>query len=248
MTIIIPAIAAFLGIILGSFVNVLIFRLPRKEEVALTPSHCPSCQAKLKWFHNIPIASYIILHGKCAFCKNRISPQYPLVELANGLLWLLIFCLAPEPLSFPPLLYALAATVLLAISVIDAKTMTIPDSLNVTLLVIGILINIAVFEWQFTQSALLAFFGLGGFFYLVSAITGGGIGGGDIKLVAVIGLIIGLGGTLIGVLIGMLTFSLVGIILRKRKMAFGPHLSVGFVTAMLYGTQIIEWYLSLFIQ
>jgi leader peptidase (prepilin peptidase)/N-methyltransferase len=143
--------------------------------------------------------------------------------------------------------YAITASVLLAISVIDAKTLTIPNELNAFLLFVGLALNAILRDWQFTQSAILGFLCIGGFFLLVSALTNGGIGGGDIKLVAVMGLILGLTGTIASVMIGMLLFSIVGVALRKRKMAFGPYLAMGFGVGMLYGTEMLRWYYALLI-
>ena len=126
---------ALFGLLVGSFLNVVIFRLPLGQELTKTNSHCFSCGSQIKWYDNIPLVSYILLRGRCRVCKSKISIQYPIVEALNSVLWVLIY--ARYQLSIETLIYCIMTSVLLALAVIDLKTFEIPRVFNIILVIIG---------------------------------------------------------------------------------------------------------------
>lgn len=131
-------LSALLGAVFGSFLNVVIYRLPLGMSLALPPSHCPVCGEKLKWYHNIPVLSYIFLRGKCAFCKTRISPRYIFVELLNCFLWLICYLLYGNTLfTFTAMIFL---SVLICVFFIDSEHMIIPDSLNIIIALLGLIL------------------------------------------------------------------------------------------------------------
>jgi len=121
-------LSTLLGLMIGSFLNVVIYRVPRGENIAFPGSHCPSCGHKLSWYHNVPVFSWLFLRGKCAFCGEKISAQYPLVELSTAALWLVLFLKLGAVWWYP--FVAASFTALLALSVIDLKYYAVPDSVN----------------------------------------------------------------------------------------------------------------------
>ena len=125
------------GLLIGSFLNVCIFRIPKKESIAFPSSYCPKCKTKLKWYDNIPLLSFIVLRGKCRYCKDKISVQYPLVEFSNAILYLILY--NHFGLSIDFIFYALISSVLVAITFIDLLEMLIPDSLVIIILILSIL-------------------------------------------------------------------------------------------------------------
>ena len=163
------------GLLIGSFLNVVIYRLPKDENIAFPPSSCPSCQARIAWYDNIPLLSYILLRGRCRSCGNRISIQYPLVELANGLLYIRFIRHFGFNIDF--IFYAHMGSVLLAICLIDLKEMIIPDSLVLTILGLSIIHKaINFFVYDINPNILTSLGGLliaGGFFLLIVLLTGG---------------------------------------------------------------------------
>ena len=125
------------GLLIGSFTNVLIYRLPRNENIAFPSSHCPSCKRKLKWYDNIPLLSYIFLRGKCRYCNEKISIQYPIIEIFNGIIYLILANRFGTNIDF--IFYALISSVLLVIALIDIREMIIPDSLVISILLLSVL-------------------------------------------------------------------------------------------------------------
>ena len=196
-TILIPIyIIIFLyGIVVGSFLNVCIYRIPKKENIAIVRSHCMSCNYQLQWYDNIPLFSWIILGGKCRKCKSPISPQYPIVEASNGILWLLIFMVngvftSDMAFNVDSLLYCLLASALLVLSVIDFRTYEIPIGINIFILALGLIMT--VFHYTDWLSHVIGFFAVSIPLYIIILATKGrGIGGGDMKLMAVAGLLLG---------------------------------------------------------
>lgn len=247
LTTLLYSIIFLYGIIIGSFLNVVIYRLPAKENLS-QGSHCTACGYRLRWFDLVPLASYIFLKGSCRKCKSKISLQYPLIELSNGLLYIFIFYMNGFPIT--TVLYCIVATVLLAISIIDFRTYEIPIELNITLLLIG-LIRLGL-DYKNWSLYLIGFFVISMFLYIVYLITKGrGIGGGDIKLMAVCGLILGYKSIILAFIIGCVLASLIHsirMIITKEDhvLAFGPYLSMGVFISMMFGERIIQWYRSLF--
>ncbi|HEX3076747.1 MAG TPA: prepilin peptidase [Lachnospiraceae bacterium] len=235
------------GIIIGSFLNVCIYRIPRKENIVTTPSHCMNCGYQLKWYDLLPLLSFIQIKGRCRSCKTKLSLQYPLVELCNGVLYIIIFL--ANGFHIESVLYCLATSTLLVISFIDFKTFEIPPMCNLIIGVLGIIeLGLHIGDWKLY---IIGFFAVSTFLLLIFWITKGrGIGGGDIKLMAAAGLLLGWKLVIVAFLWGCILGSIIHILRMKisreeNVLAFGPYLSMGVFLAMIYGEQFIDWYLRL---
>lgn len=234
------------GITIGSFLNVVIYRLPLKENIVTTRSHCMKCGYQLKWYDLVPLFSWMVLGGKCRKCKTRISVQYPIVEALNGVLYLVIF--TKFGVSVESLLYCLLFSALLALSVIDFRTYEIPLGINVFILALGILRVMT--DLQNWSLYLIGFPAVSAFLYLLYVVSGGrAIGGGDVKLMAVCGLLLGWKLIILAFLLGCILGSVFHIIRMKvsgegHVLAMGPYLALGVAICVLYGNEMIAWYLG----
>lgn len=246
---ILPYIMVFLyGIVIGSFLNVLIYRIPRKENIVTVRSHCMSCGYQLKWHDLIPLFSWLALGGKCRKCRTRLSVQYPLVEGLNGALYLAVF--ARFGISIESLLYCLLFSTLLALSVIDFRTYEIPVGFNIFILALGLVRVITDYaNWISYVSGLLSV----SVFLLILYYASGGraIGGGDVKLMAACGLLIGWKLIILAFLLGCILGSVVHLARMRisgegHMLAMGPYLSAGVAAAVLCGDWFLEWYLGLY--
>ena len=236
------------GIIIGSFLNVCIYRIPKKENIVTTRSHCMSCGYQLRWYDLIPLFSWLALGGRCRKCKAKISVQYPAIEALNGVLYLIVFL--RYGVSIETLLYCLMASALLALSVIDFRTFEIPLGFNVFIAVLGLVrVLTDLTNWQ---EYAVGFFAVSVVLYIIYVITKGrGIGGGDIKLMAASGLLLGWKCNILAFLLGCIIGSVIHLLRMRftkaeRVLAMGPYLSIGIYISALWGTQLIDWYLSLF--
>lgn len=236
------------GILIGSFLNVCIYRIPKHESIVTVPSHCMSCGYGLKWYDLVPVFSWLCLRGRCRKCKAPVSVQYPLVEAANGILWLLIIFL--RGLSVEGILYCLLASALLVLSVIDFRTYEIPFGINVFIAVLGLVrLCTDLKQWYLY---VIGFFLVSGIFLFVLWVTKGrGIGGGDVKLMAAAGLLLGAPKIFLAMLIGCLLAVVVHPLRMKlsgegHSLAFGPYLAAGILISALAGEPVIAWYLSFF--
>lgn len=245
-TIIATIFAALFGLVIGSFLNVCIYRIPLKEEIVYTRSHCMNCGHQLRWYELIPVLSYLLQRGRCRQCKERISIQYPLVELLNaiGYVWIFLhvgYCLES-------ILYCLATSILIVVAFIDEKTMEIPVSCNYLLALLGVVQLIS--DWTHWWNYILGAVCISGFLLLLYWITKGrGIGGGDIKLMAAGGLLLGAPRIILGFFIGCILASVIHIVRMKiskvgNRLAFGPYLCGGIWIAIIYGNWLIAWYFS----
>lgn len=244
-----PYIFVFLfGSVIGSFLNVCIFRLPEGESIVTGPSHCMSCGQRLKWYDMVPIFSWLALRGRCRFCKAPISPQYPLVEGANGLAWVVVFL----ALGFTPdaLLGALMTSALLVVSVIDARTCEIPRGAVIVIAALGgVHLLFHPRQWL---AFLLGAAAVSGFLLAVLLITGGrGVGGGDVKLMAACGLFLGWKLILLAFFIGCVAGSVIHLLRMRlcgagRVLALGPYLSAGVFVSLLWGGALLSWYFGFF--
>ena len=236
------------GIIIGSFLNVCIYRIPKKENIVTTRSHCMSCGYQLRWYDLIPLFSWLALGGRCRKCKAKISVQYPLIEALNGVLYLIVFL--RYGVSIETLLYCLMASALLALSVIDFRTFEIPLGFNVFIAVLG-LVRVLTDLTNWKEYA-VGFFAVSVVLYIIYVFTKGrGIGGGDIKLMAASGLLLGWKCNILAFLLGCIIGSVIHLLRMRftkaeRVLAMGPYLSIGIYISALWGTQLIDWYLSLF--
>ena len=235
------------GVVIGSFLNVLTLRIPLKESVTLKRSHCMTCGHTLSWYELFPLFSYIFLGGKCRHCKSKISIQYPLVEGLNGILYVIVFLV--HGVSVETILYCLCASALIALSVIDWRTQEIPMGFNIFILLLG-LVRLITDLGNWSQYV-IGLFAVSGFLYLLFLITKGrGIGGGDIKLMAATGLLLGWQLNIIAFLLGCVLGSIIHLTLMavkkaNRVLAFGPYLSMGVYIAMIWGEQLVSWYQSM---
>lgn len=234
------------GIIIGSFLNVCIYRIPKKENIATTRSHCMSCGYQLKWYDLVPLFSYLVLRGRCRKCGSKISVQYPVIEALNGALYLLIFW--RYGLSVDSLLYCLLFSALIVLSVIDFRTYEIPLGINIFILTLG-LIRI-VTDLSHWSAYVIGFFSVSVPLLLIYLVTKGrGIGGGDVKLMAAAGLLLGWKLNVLGFLLGCILGSVIHVCRMKfsgenHVLAMGPYLAMGIALSVLWGEQMIAWYLS----
>lgn len=247
-------LAFIFGAVVGSFLNVCICRMPKDESIVSPPSHCPYCDYQIRWYDNIPLVSYLLLRGKCRGCGTRISLQYPLVELLNGLLTVAIFLRFGPSLSFLALF--LFCSSLVVITFIDIEHQIIPDEISLSGIVIGFVFSFFL-PWQTWFNSLLGILLGGGSLLLVAYgyqwLTGKeGMGGGDIKLLAMMGAFLGwksipfiiFASSLVGALVGV---SIMLIQKKDSKLAipFGPYLAFGAILYIFYGRQLIQWYFGL---
>ncbi len=239
------------GIVIGSFSNVLICRLPVKENIVTHRSHCMSCGEKIQWYDLVPLVSYMILRGKCRHCGAKISIQYPFVEFLNGAGYVLIFAVHGWNLS--SILYSLLFTLLIVISVIDFRTYEIPVGLNISIGVLAVMQTILDYP-DLLVTHVVGFFAVS-FCMLVVLWAGRFIvkkdafGGGDIKLMAAAGLMIGWKNIIFAFLLGCILGAVLHLIMMRlldkgKMLAFGPYLSMGIMIAALWGNQLINWYLG----
>lgn len=234
------------GILTGSFINVCIYRIPKKENIIMTRSHCMHCGYPLKWYDLVPVFSYMVLRGRCRMCRTKIPLQYPIVEVLNGILWLAVFYF--NGISISSVLYCALTSALLVLSVIDYRTFEIPIGINIFIFLIGIVRVISdYYNWYHYIIGMIA---VSAFLLLVYALTkGGGIGGGDIKLMAAAGLILGWQLIILSFLLGCVIGSVIHLIRMKvshaeHVLAMGPYLAAGIYIAVLFGNSMIQWYIA----
>lgn len=254
-----PLALFVIGLPIGSFLNVVIWRLPRGESVILPSSHCPKCNAKIKPCDNIPIISYIVLGGKCRNCKEKIAIKYPVVEFITALSFCLAWFFGNRSLDFFLLFGIVYSGIGIAITIIDIDHRIIPDELSIGGLVVGLALspfvvgNISGLLW----SAIGALVGatliflirvLGGIIFKKEA-----MGFGDVKLMAMIGAFVGWDGVLLTVFLASLFGAIGGIIAmiisketrKERLIPFGPFLILGGYISLFWGGSIIAMYLEL---
>lgn len=238
------------GLILGSFLNVVIHRLPRRESLVRPGSHCPQCGADIRWYDNIPVVSWLVLRGRCRSCAVRISSRYPLVEAITGVAFALAMWRFGVTWSLLVAWAFIAA--MLAIAFIDFDHMIIPDKIVLPGAVIGLAASIALQPerwWIYLVAAAGA-----AFFFLLLAVLwpGGGMGFGDVKMALFMGAVLG-ASVLVALFAAFLFGSIVGVYLivirkqsRKTRVPFGPYLALGAILAILLGETILRNYQSLY--
>lgn len=249
-----PLLAFVFGTLVGSFLNVCICRLPKDESIVSPPSHCPVCSYQIRWFDNIPLLSYLLLRGRCRGCGTGISIQYPLVELLNGILTTLLFFRFGPTLLFATLF--LFCSALVVITFIDIEHQIIPDEISLPGIAVGFALSFFLQGHGWLNSLLGILLGGGSLLlvaYSYQRLTGKeGMGGGDIKLLAMMGAFLGWKAVPFIIFSSSLIGSVVGIsimLLQKKdsKLAipFGPYLALGAVLYLFYGKALIRWYLGL---
>jgi len=249
---------AVLGLLVGSFLNVVIHRVPRGESLLRPGSHCPRCLTAIRPWHNVPVFGWLVLRGRCAGCREPISARYPLVEAATAALFVAVaarFGLSPE---LPAYLYLAAIAVALAMIDLDVKRL--PNAIVLPSYVVGaaLLLPAIVVDgaWGAGLRALLAAVVLWAGYFAVASVKPGAMGFGDVKLAGVLGLYLGWlgwGSVLIGTFTSFLLGGLVGVALiavrragRKSALAFGPFMLAGAFVAVFFASPLASWYLSLF--
>jgi leader peptidase (prepilin peptidase)/N-methyltransferase len=245
--------AAF-GLAVGSFLNVCIYRLPRKESLNWPGSHCTSCDRRLSWYENIPLASWLTLRGRCRTCATPISAMYPIVEAITGLVFVAAFLLYGwTPLLLARLLFACAMIVLFAI---DLRHRILPNAITLPGIVLGLAFSLFLPPgWLSSLIGLLAgggvLFVIGETYYRLRGIEG--LGMGDVKMLAMIGAFLGWQLMLLTLVLASFAGSLLGIALiatgrggMKAALPFGTFLAVGAIVAAVVGEPIVTWYVSLY--
>ncbi len=246
-----------LGTLFGSFTNVVIYRLPRHQSLVLPGSRCPHCGKPIRPWDNIPIVSFLFLKGRCRWCGHQIAWRYPLVELAAGLLLVLVWIHVTSAYRFdgPGIVLrefagtAVFALMLLAILFIDLEHRIVPNAISYPGIVLGLLL--AIPQGRLLEVGLSAL-GAGGFFFLVALLSRGGMGGGDVKLAAMMGAFLGWPAIVVALMLAFFLGAGAGLLLivfrrgtRKTPIPFGPALAAGAIVALLAGDPILQWYLSL---
>ena len=239
-------LTALLGLIVGSFLNVCIYRIPRRESIAYPASHCPECRQPIKVYDNIPLLSYLLLGGRCRSCGVRIPLRYLVVEAATGAGFAAI--VGRFGVHSYSLLYLVFFSVLLVLTFIDLEHQILPDVITVPGIPLGLLSGLLLPQARLLSSVLGLLLG-GLLFYLVAFLSRGGMGGGDIKLVAMIGSFLGWQRLLVTIFLATLSGSLIGLSLlamglkgRKDPIPFGPFLSLGAFLSLIWGDSVVGWY------
>jgi len=260
-TLLLSLIAFVFGAMLGSFLNVCIVRLPKGESVVRPPSHCPSCKAQIPFYQNIPLVSYLFLRGRCRFCAERISPRYFFVELLMGILTVaLLFRFGLSAAFFVNLVFVAA---LVVVSFIDLDVQIVPNVISLPGIGLGFVASLAQYPWpadslSIPPSPLSSFIGIligGGFLWSVAWVyeffTGTeGMGGGDVKLLAMVGAFLGWPSVPLTLFFASITGSVIGVIFmirtragRKYAIPFGPFLCVGALFYLFLGRIVLDFYL-----
>lgn len=258
MKIFIGVFVFLFGIVIGSFLNVLIYRIPRGLDFKKGSSFCTTCKHPLKWYDLFPLFSWLFLGGKCRYCKAKISPIYPIVEATNGVLWVLAYVfLADCNLNFALLGYFLVCSALVVVFCIDFQFQIIPDSMWVTVLLGGVLVYVQQlidhgFVWQELVSRLVGIFTASGVLFVLAMLYKGGMGGGDIKLMAAAGFLLGWRNVLIALMLGAVVGTLWLAVTRtlkksdmKKEVPFGPHLAIGILLSMYFANPLMQWYVGI---
>jgi leader peptidase (prepilin peptidase)/N-methyltransferase len=241
---------SILGLLIGSFLNVCIYRIPRGESIAFPPSHCTNCKNEIKWYDLIPVISYIFLKGKCRYCGEKISIRYPLIELITGALFFALYI--NFGLSFYFIKSVVLTCLLIVIGMIDYDTTDIYFSTTLTGIIMGCLF--LLYNWYLGAGVLTYIYGAllgGGVIALIILLTHG-MGWGDAELCLLCGLYLGLKLTAVMLFFAFVFGGIIGILLiitkkksRKDYIPFGPYIALSSIFTMLLGEKILSLYLSL---
>jgi len=239
-----------LGLFIGSFLNVVALRIPNKESIIYPPSHCPTCNHRLSFLDLVPIFSYLGLKGKCRYCGEKISPIYPFGEFITLIVFLLIpyyFGYSKELIVAYPF-----AIIMIAITLSDIRYHIIPNAITYPGFILLLILRLFVHTgsiWTYLIGTLVG----GGLLLFIAILSRGGMGGGDVKIYFIIGLVLGWQQTLlsiffasaIGAIVGVLLIAL-GLVKRKQMVPFGPSIFLGTMLAYFLGNDIWNWYFNLF--
>lgn len=236
------------GLVIGSFLNVCIYRIPMDESLVYPSSHCTSCKNRIKWYDLIPVVSYIILKGKCRYCGEKISIKYPLVEILTGIIFVALYF--KYGLSYKFIKYAVLSSLLIVIGIIDYYTMDVYFKTIAAGLIAGIFFTI--YQWYVSGSILEYLFGafIGGSIISIIVLITKGMGWGDAEICLMSGLFLGFKLTVVMVFLSFIFGGIIGLILvifkiksQKDYMPFGPFISFASIFTIFFGQEILKWYL-----
>ena len=241
------------GLAVGSFLNCVIYRMEQKKSFLKGRSYCPNCKHVLSWKDLIPVLSFIILKGKCRYCNKRISIQYPILELATALLFLVIFWILGFRFDLTFGFWILISSLLIIIFVFDLKHYIIPDSAIFPAIILTFLYNLITNYELLITNYLFSALAAAGFFLIIYLVSRGKwLGFGDVKLTFLMGFFLGFPNILVALFLSYLVGAIIGIGLiiakkksLKSKVPFGPFLVTGTFIALFFGERIINWYLNL---
>lgn len=244
---------AALGLVIGSFLNVCIYRIPNEESIVFPPSHCGKCKHNLKPQDLVPVFSYIFLCGRCRYCKEKISIRYPLIESLNAILYMLIYL--KFGVSLITLKYLILASLLIVIGMIDYDSRFVFTSTTIfggIVAIIFILIQGLFYHTDVTNLIIGGALGFGIIGTIVFITKG--MGTGDIEIAAVCGFFLGVKGILLGLFLAIILGGVTGIIIlamklkgAKEEIPFGPFIAIGSIISMIWGVEILKFYFELFI-
>ena len=244
------AVPIVLGLVIGSFLNVVIARLPEGRSVLRPRSACPGCGAPIAWYDNVPILSFTMLRGRCRTCATAIPWRYPTVEALTGALFGLAYLVLGQTPGF--VVAALLLAALVAITAIDLSHQIIPDVITLPGIIVGVAANLVTGRVTWIES-LLGIAAGGGIFLVIILASRGGMGGWDMKLGAMLGAFLGWKLGLLAILLGVLSGGIVALCLlilgrkgRKEAIPFGPFLALGGAVRFLWGEALLGWYLGHF--
>jgi leader peptidase (prepilin peptidase)/N-methyltransferase len=241
------AVALF-GLAIGSFLNVVIARVPAGRSLVRPGSACPGCSALLKWYDNIPVLSFLVLRGRCRACGMTISWRYPIVEMVTAVVLVLAYVALGPSADFAVAVVLLAA--LIAITGIDLQHQLIPDAITLPGILVGLLLNLATGRISWVESVIGILVG-GGLFVAIILVSRGGMGGGDLKLGAMLGAFLGWKALLFALFVAIVLGGVVGTVLlvtglrgRKDPVPFGPFLAAGGAMALFWGERVFDWWVG----
>ena len=248
------------GLAVGSFLNVCIYRMPRNKSIVFPSSRCPACNTPISPRDNLPVLSYLFLAGRCRFCREKISFRYPLVESLNAFLYLTVFW--RFGFGWHTFVYCALCSALIVITFIDLDFQIIPDRITLPALPVGLIAGSFLLPDPFLRETMLgikgSFIGFlagGGLFYAIAFLSRGGMGGGDIKMMAMVGAFMGWKSVLLTTFVGSLAGSFVGLFLilfkgkgRKTKIPFGPFLAFGTLVTLFAGQEVLDVFLSFYVE
>lgn len=232
------------GLIIGSFLNVLILRIPEKEDFVVERSHCMNCGYQLAWYDMIPVFSYLFLKGKCRKCGQPISKQYPIIEALNAVLHFVVFYV--NGITFQSSIYCFVTSALLVISVIDFRTFEIPLGLTIFIGVMGIVC--AAMDYKHISLYIIGMCSVGLFLEILFILSNGNwIGGGDATLMMAAGLVVGWKKIIVAFFLACILGAVIHSIRMKvsdedHVLALGPYLAMGIYIVMIWGDKLINWY------
>jgi leader peptidase (prepilin peptidase)/N-methyltransferase len=243
-----------LGLCVGSFLNVCIYRLPRGQSLATPPSRCPQCGRPLRWVDNIPVISWLVLRGRCASCQGPISAQYPIVEIVTALIWLLIAWLTPPGWLLASRL--ILGTALIVLFMIDLEHQLLPNAITLPGIAIGFVLSF--FSGPGPLASLIGIVVGGGILYAIAAgyyllRKEEGMGMGDVKMLAMVGAFLGWKAVLLTLVLSSFAGAVIGVGIiawhrgnLRYALPFGTFLSLGTLVAMLVGDAMLDWYFAFF--